>query len=1676
LHDKILPSMKVLIAGYYGFNNTGDEAILSEILKDLNAVLPNPDIHVISGNPSLTKKTNKVKAIIWTDIPGIIRRVKQCDLIILGGGGVFHDYWGVNKENILTQKQAIGIPSLNGILILAKLLNKPIVIYAVGVGPLLTKEGKEITRQCFELADFSIVRDDESKEVLFSIGVPVEKIVVTTDPAFSLPRDDIKARQAMKRRNIPIEKPLISVCLRNWEIGVSPEKWQIQVANALDGFIEQNDCSIVFIPFQNTPDQDFNNDNVVALAVTERMKNKDVAYILKDHYEPQVIAGLIAQCSMMLGMRLHSLVFAVNAHVPFVALVYDPKIANLMAHLGMQPYSLDIKEAESNKLLSILSLVWENRQEIRSKLTKKSVELMDLASTNKNLIIDFINHQVGLPVTQTKSANILNEFALKETLLLEKTEIEVEELKKIAIKVDNLTDKLGIEEKLNIQLSSRLYQNDLEIKTLTKANQILDDQLIAITQSKGWAILQTLWKLRLRIAPKGSKRENVINTILPNFNNKKSIILEEEKNFIPEKNINFNPDASRSGLKNILSRFNNRKVIVFTPTSLDWDAPLFQRPQQLAIAFAHLGCLVLFCEPVHTKLKSGFHQLGDGLFVCSVPMEIFEVIDQPIVISLSYNKEYIKFFDHPKIIYDYIDELEVFPFDLLKLKKDHQELCAIASVVVATSDRLYKQIVPLNSTSILCPNGVDYYHFHQETNNQQFSKIPDDLEAILALNKPIVGYYGIFAAEWIDYDLLAFAANKCPDLTFLLIGPDKDGSLQKSGVLLLPNIYWLGIRHYSMLPIYLSHFTIATIPFKLNKITHSSSPLKLFEYLAATKPVVITAMEESMRYSGSLSANNAIDYVAKIRQVLLLCSDANYLKQINQIALSNTWDIRAKQILAALDKSQQKKYSEKMDGNNQIQDEIEKMEQEDNSAPPLSGSELIEFENQVKQRDDLIVKLTADLSAIHHSNYWKALSKYWGMRNGIANQYHHLRNWLRRQIPHENRQKIVSILGKVGIQTSDAQRISTNSLSVYSKYSTDYSIPTFQPTKFDVICLPIIDWEFRHQRPQQIMNQFAKDGHRCFYIRQTFHPIGDEAIMNIISNAVFDVYLPGPADLNIYTGELSLETKNKFFMALDKIRIKANITEAVIIVDLPFWEPLAELLRKQWGCKIIYDCMDEHSGFSTNSNGMVQHENKLINGSDLVFAASRSLFDKCAKGSSRVIYLPNAADYKHFNQPEILKPILNIPKPIIGYYGAISEWFDVQLICSAAKNQPKWQFLLIGDTYGADVEKLVGLPNVHLTGEIPYEKLPGYLSMFDVACIPFKRVPLTEATNPVKFYEYLCQGKPVVAVDLPELKQYSQFYYPVKSSNEFEIQIENALNENSSVIIESRIDFAKTNTWQDRFKTIKKAICDIYQKVAIIVISYDNLEYLIKCLDSIWKKTNYPNYEVIVVDNGSKQDVIDYLEHEVNIEPKLKVIFNHENLGFAKANNIGIEASGNCDYLILLNNDTVVTNGWLSKLLHHFNDPSVKLVGPVTNWTANEARIDIDYTDLDSMDSFAQQYCITHQNRSFDIPMLTMFCVALPKSLINNIGNLDERFGLGMFEDDDFSLRVKQSGGRVICAEDVFIHHWGMVTFGKLDQPEYLRIFNENREKFEEKWGIHWQPHQLRSITKKSPDDLPGRL
>ena len=605
---------------------------------------------------------------------------------------------------------------------------------------------------------------------------------------------------------------------------------------------------------------------------------------------------------------------------------------------------------------------------------------------------------------------------------------------------------------------------------------------------------------------------------------------------------------------------------------------------------------------------------------------------------------------------------------------------------------------------------------------------------------------------------------------------------------------------------------------------------------------------------------------------------------------------------------------------------------------------------------------------------------------------------------------------------------------------------------YEILCLPIIDWDFRFQRPQQLARRFVQAGHRVYYAGIHFGKALDQ---RGIEDGVVGLTLPGRESTNVYQELPTPQEVEIMVSAILDVLASADRTLWACMVQLPFWEPVATVLRERVGCVLIYDCMDDHAGFSTNAPRMLEAEERLLKGVDLVVASSQVLFDKLAPIARRKLLVRNGVDYPHFAAVGATthKPMQQLT---LGYYGAIADWFDSDLVGELARLRPSWHFVLIGNTFSADLSPLEARTNIVLLGERPYGQLPSLMADWDCCIIPFKRQPLTEATNPVKVYEMLAAGKPVVAVPLPEL-------VPIAATGEIALAetaetfargIELEVKQDSAQRQATRRAFAKANTWELRQREFDGAIRDCVSLVSILIVTFNNLELNRQCLESVLGDTDYPHYEIIVVDNASEDGTPELLRDLAARDNRIKVICNAHNQGFASANNQAL-AIATGEYLCLLNNDTVVSGAWLSTLVRHLrHNPTIGLIGPVTNACGNAAQIPVGYELVADMPIWAAENCRRHRGELADIQMLAFFCVVIPRAVYRAVGPLDERFAIGMFEDDDYNDRVRAAGFEIKLAKDSFVHHWQRASFKLLGEDEYHRIYQENKGRYQTNAGL----------------------
>lgn len=382
---------RLVISGFYGFDNAGDEAILYSMLEALRraAGLCNEELAftVLSADPAATSARYGVDAVGRTDLKRVLHAIRQADAFISGGGGLLQDVTG----------RSLSVGYYLGLVFLARLLGKPAILYAQGIGPVKKTANRLLLRLLGNRASLITVRDEESNRELTRLGVNRPPRAVTVDPVFLLtPAVEAKKVESFLS-SLPAGKPRLGISVREWQAG---DRYLREIARAADRLAEQLGAEIVLIPLF------YGKDTPVCHRLAGLLQSP--AHVLEAELSPPEFISLFAGLDLVLAMRLHALIFAAIACVPLVGIGYDPKVDALLARLGFEiagkPEDLD-----ASMLAAQAMERWQKRESIRRILKEKSAEFRLEAGRCAERVLEFI---LATPKKGNAPTN-----SLKETFL-----------------------------------------------------------------------------------------------------------------------------------------------------------------------------------------------------------------------------------------------------------------------------------------------------------------------------------------------------------------------------------------------------------------------------------------------------------------------------------------------------------------------------------------------------------------------------------------------------------------------------------------------------------------------------------------------------------------------------------------------------------------------------------------------------------------------------------------------------------------------------------------------------------------------------------------------------------------------------------------------------------------------------------------------------------------------------------------------------------------------------------------------------------------------------------------------------------------------------------------------------------------------------------------------------------
>lgn len=340
---------KVVISGYYGFDNLGDEAVLFSILKNLRDLRIGLRIEVLSNQPEETADIYNATSSNRWKLRDIFRALKDSDMLISGGGSLLQDVTGVKS-----------LLYYLGVIWLAQMMGKPVFFFAQGIGPVNSKLGRMLMRMVVNRVDYITVRDESSLQDLEDMKITRPNVAVTADPVLGLEQkfvDKLIGRRILEEAglDLSIERKLVGISVREW-LGLS--QYKVVMAELCDK-LSRIGYQVVFLPM-HYPD-DFKTSEEVA----ELMEQS--AAVLPGQYSVVEMASLISNMDLLIGMRLHALILAAVMDVPPVALSYDPKIDRFMGLLGKKA-AAQVENPEYDELWSaveeIISEPWQAQEDL----------------------------------------------------------------------------------------------------------------------------------------------------------------------------------------------------------------------------------------------------------------------------------------------------------------------------------------------------------------------------------------------------------------------------------------------------------------------------------------------------------------------------------------------------------------------------------------------------------------------------------------------------------------------------------------------------------------------------------------------------------------------------------------------------------------------------------------------------------------------------------------------------------------------------------------------------------------------------------------------------------------------------------------------------------------------------------------------------------------------------------------------------------------------------------------------------------------------------------------------------------------------------------------------------------------------------------------------------------------
>ena len=878
--------MNIVVAGYFGHRNLGDESILSSI----SGQLQDHDLTVVSLDTANTAVSHGLRAVDFFDLENLEKTVAACDVVIMATGGAYQEIPGIPYYDTKAS-QLLGNPyghpngNLTGfgiVPVLASFYHKALIFLAIGMGPFYSQQAKHFCSFLLSSASLITARDRYSFDWAKGLS-PNSNIHLTADAAFLLqPKNDSRMNRLLTKYGLK-SKQFIALSLRELLSKNRQHKTVRELAGSLSVFLaEHGNLPILFIPFQNMiSDYPVTDINMARLLMQELdPTQRDKIVIWEDELNPHSTLDLIGNARFGIGMRYHFLLFCILSEIPVISISYDTKCANLMDETGISELSLDISEVVAGHIISKMHTILDSYDNYTKVVCSAKKEFCTRASISFDLLEEFLGklsvgsaeqHLIKAGSREKSQLDLMPYKDLDISRLIDYLSQQTETIQELHDGLKEKIDSLKEQNSIIVKLSQENDHLKQVAQTLQQETLSLKNDLDLIHESRTWKLGQLYGKVFLQ-SPLNVFAKNLYKKFLFPWNRGSRFVKS------PSLTVESGVDDRLHGLAQLVRDRAQNDLFIITSTF-----PFDEFYNQRAINFSKFLSAQDFCVlyiawrwSKSEEITGNCEEVYPNVF--QVPVDYFVEHTDTITDFSHSNKWLIVEFPHPdfypimlrmkslgyRVLYDLIDDWKEFhKVDQASWFQEEFEKAILlkADAVTAVSPPLIQKFSGLRPDIMLVRNG-----FSRELLGTKYDGKIDSKSTCFT-----VGYFGHLTESWFDWDFIFQIADARGDFSFEIIGYG-ESPFTREKISQFKNIHLIGKVHPSSLNQHVENWDVAIIPFMDGPLSESVDPIKIYEYMYFGLPVVVKGISHLSSFpyvkvcQDSMEAQNAISEFVRMKR------------------------------------------------------------------------------------------------------------------------------------------------------------------------------------------------------------------------------------------------------------------------------------------------------------------------------------------------------------------------------------------------------------------------------------------------------------------------------------------------------------------------------------------------------------------------------------------------------------------------------------------------------------------------------------------------------------------------------------------------------------------------------------------------------------------------------------------